>query len=221
MKNILYKILNINKTASKEEIKKAYRNKSKKLHPDVGGNVEEFKELSRAYNILSDDIKREKYDDTDDDNYADESDDLRSEAIKRISSMFISFLDDLSKNNDYFFNMNIIEIMNERTNKVIIDTKKDINKIKKLIKRINKYKEKIKYNGNKINILIKLCENKIILLNKQLGNMNKEIEIAEEIDNLLQNYEIDIEEINDIKENSVFNDYFTRRINSNFKESQV
>jgi len=221
MKNILYKILNINKTASKEEIKKAYRNKSKKLHPDVGGNVEEFKELSRAYNILSDDIKRKKYDDTDDDNYADESDDLRSEAIKRISSMFISFLDDLSKNNDYFFNMNIIEIMNERTNKVIIDTKKDINKIKKLIKRINKYKEKIKYNGNKINILIKLCENKIILLNKQLGNMNKEIEIAEEIDNLLQNYEIDIEEINDIKENSVFNDYFTRRINSNFKESQV
>ena len=39
----LYNILGIKSTASKEEIKKAYRKASLKHHPDRGGNAEEFK----------------------------------------------------------------------------------------------------------------------------------------------------------------------------------
>lgn len=58
-----YKILGVNKTASKDEIKKAYRKLAHKYHPDkTGGDDERFKEASEAYSVLSDDKKRQEYD---------------------------------------------------------------------------------------------------------------------------------------------------------------
>lgn len=57
-----YKVLGLQEGASKEEVKKAYRKLSKKYHPDVkGGSEEKFKEISQAYEILTDDNKRHQY----------------------------------------------------------------------------------------------------------------------------------------------------------------
>lgn len=47
-----YEVLGLEKTASKEEIKKAYRNLCKKHHPDVGGDVEKFREINQSYERL-------------------------------------------------------------------------------------------------------------------------------------------------------------------------
>jgi DnaJ-class molecular chaperone len=58
----LYNILGLEKEASKEEIKKAYRKLALIHHPDRGGNEEEFKNITKAYEILSDDDKRKRYD---------------------------------------------------------------------------------------------------------------------------------------------------------------
>ena len=57
-----YKILDIPKTASQEDIRKAYRKKSLTLHPDKGGDEGEFKKLNSAYEVLSDIEKRKNYD---------------------------------------------------------------------------------------------------------------------------------------------------------------
>lgn len=57
-----YQILGVPKDASSEDIKKAYRGLAKKHHPDKGGDAEKFKELSEAYEILSDSNKRNQYD---------------------------------------------------------------------------------------------------------------------------------------------------------------
>lgn len=60
-----YDVLGVGRNASKEEIKKAYRGKARQYHPDVNkeANAEElFKEVQRAYEVLSDDQSRAAYD---------------------------------------------------------------------------------------------------------------------------------------------------------------
>ena len=62
MKNY-YDILGVDKKASKEDIKKAFRTLAHKYHPDKkGGSADKFKEASEAYSVLSDDQKRAQYD---------------------------------------------------------------------------------------------------------------------------------------------------------------
>jgi len=57
-----YDILGVNKNASENEIKTAFRTLSKKFHPDIGGDSEKFKEISEAYSVLSKEDKRREYD---------------------------------------------------------------------------------------------------------------------------------------------------------------
>ena len=57
-----YEILNVTRTASDEEIKRSYRKLAVKHHPDKGGDIEKFKSLSMAYEVLSNPEKRELYD---------------------------------------------------------------------------------------------------------------------------------------------------------------
>lgn len=60
-----YESLGVSKSASKEEIKKAYKKLAKKYHPDLNNDPEasnRFKEINEAYSVLGDDQKRSNYD---------------------------------------------------------------------------------------------------------------------------------------------------------------
>lgn len=57
-----YELMGVDKNASMDEIKKAFRKLALKNHPDRGGDKETFQELQNAYEILSDKEKRDVYD---------------------------------------------------------------------------------------------------------------------------------------------------------------
>src|ERR1700722_16966079 len=61
-----YEVLGVPRTASEDDIKKAFRKLARQYHPDVAktkkGAEEKFKEINEAYEVLSDSTKRKKYD---------------------------------------------------------------------------------------------------------------------------------------------------------------
>ena len=61
MKNY-YQILGVEKSASADEIKRAFRRLASQHHPDKGGDTTQFQEIQEAYSVLGDDAKRAEYD---------------------------------------------------------------------------------------------------------------------------------------------------------------
>ncbi len=57
-----YDVLGVKRDATQDEIKRAFRKLAAKYHPDAGGDEAKFKEVSEAYNTLSDEGKRREYD---------------------------------------------------------------------------------------------------------------------------------------------------------------
>ncbi|MBD3250913.1 molecular chaperone DnaJ [Candidatus Uhrbacteria bacterium] len=57
-----YEVLGVSKSASQDEIKRAFRKKAHALHPDKGGDEKQFKEVNEAYQVLGDEKRRATYD---------------------------------------------------------------------------------------------------------------------------------------------------------------
>ena len=56
-----YKTLGLDRNASQDDIRRAYKKRAAKAHPDHGGDAEEFKRVAAAYAVLSDESKRRQY----------------------------------------------------------------------------------------------------------------------------------------------------------------
>lgn len=88
-----YKILGVDKEASAQDIKKAYRKKAKEHHPDrEGGSEVEFKEITIANEVLSNDEKRKRYDNGEDPNETTMS--LKEEAQGNLYKSFLRLVNE-------------------------------------------------------------------------------------------------------------------------------
>jgi curved DNA-binding protein CbpA len=90
--NSLYDTLGVAKDATADAVKKAFRSKAKKAHPDAGGDPKDFHALVKANDILSDPTKRQRYDETG--ATEDKPDTTDSQAMSIIAAFIDRFLHD-------------------------------------------------------------------------------------------------------------------------------
>ncbi len=92
MSDDLYKVLGVPREASTEEVRKAYRRKAKKAHPDAGGDAVKFGALQRAHDVLVDPTRRANYDATGEVDEAPAIDFELTQALGRIGHMLMEML---------------------------------------------------------------------------------------------------------------------------------
>jgi curved DNA-binding protein CbpA len=148
-----YQELNISKEATGDEIKKAFYDKAKKLHPDKGGDPDEFKKINHAYAILKDARQREYYD-----KYGQEEkpDAKLSQAINIAFQIINGAIERDEADMGYYFSVLKQQWTNDHTNN-IRNQKASKEKLLKFKKRIKKHPEN-DFIGQFINEQIKVIE---------------------------------------------------------------
>jgi curved DNA-binding protein CbpA len=185
----LYEILGVEVDASEDEIKKAYRCRSMECHPDRHPDKEEeFKELSQAYEVLSDADKKARYDSGEPLEFLSETS-LESMAVSGMCQLFGSIVD---SNMDMSFDMNVVTTMTNHITNNVLSLNKKIKNADRAIMKYGKIKEKISHKiEKKDNTLVHMLDAKIEVTNKHINEIKREIKLNEKILELLENYEYD------------------------------
>jgi curved DNA-binding protein CbpA len=139
----LYTILGVDKTATEDEIKRAYRKKAQETHPDLtSSDQEDFINVNKAYKILSDKKLRLKYDKTGSTDQASEAN-FKSSAMREIQRILLYFLEE-NENEDIFY-IDLPSRVLLLINNNIAKNKKVISDHKKKITRLRRYKKRFKH----------------------------------------------------------------------------
>lgn len=188
-----YEILGVGRDATEDEIKKAYRNQSMKTHPDLNnGETEAFKQVERAYRILTTPEKRERYDRFG--NTDDESDPV-DEAIRALIRRAFTA-------SDYPLNYIKKEL---KVQKDKLSTKQNdlIRNKEKIQKRRNSF---IKKNG-KVDFVLDEIDFVIAQLEKDINNVDQGMnQISKYLDLLLEFKEEEKKETT----NPAWNDFYQK-----------
>ncbi len=135
----LYDTLGIKPDATQKEIKDAYRKKSKKHHPDKGGDGKKFGVIAASYKILSDAHKRKRYDET---GIEDDISSSAKEANGLLQKMFIKLLEQVGVKK--VLNTDVVGLMKTGLKEMALKAKDGKKKVasqkedlEKVLKRIN------------------------------------------------------------------------------------
>ena len=137
----LYQILELEGDATKDEIKKSFRKIMMGIHPDVNGGVEhpDHDAIQHAYDVLSDDERRKKYDETGDES---EGIDISNEARSMLAQLFIQAM-----NSENAMEVNLQEVVKGVLADGITDSQKQIAGIAKNLSKLEAIAKRTKAKG--------------------------------------------------------------------------
>jgi len=182
----LYDDLELPKTCTSDEIKQKYRILAQLHHPDKGGDVEKFKRMKLAYEVLSDPIKREHYDSTGD-HYSDVN--LDSEVMGRLSVMVSQFVQHINPEfDDLILKMRIeIRALQQMTTNAIIECND-------LIAKFNIISKKIRLKKEGENLLKLVVDKKVLGLHNEVINHKRGLIVFARMLEVLDDYHFSSDE---------------------------
>jgi curved DNA-binding protein CbpA len=183
----LYDTLGVSKDAPKETIKRAYRKKALKQHPDHGGDEAKFKSLALAYRILSDEEKRARYD-------AGENPDaitnLATDEQKAQELLIKLYLATIEQGNVDLTHQDLIALMTATIQHNQREIRGKVTQLKNKRVRFETAIVRTKFEGG-INILTSTAESAIKGINVQINTFEKECGIGDLTIEMLKNYSYD------------------------------
>ena len=176
----LYDELELLKNCTSEEIKQKYRILAQLHHPDKGGDVEKFKRMKLAYEMLSDPIKREHYDSTGD-HYDDVN--LDSAVMGRLAVMVSQFVQHINPEfDDLILKMKIeIRSLQQLTTNAIVECNE-------LIAKFNIISKKIRLKKEGENLLKLVVDKKVLGLHNEVINHKRGLIVFARMLEVLDDY---------------------------------
>lgn len=185
----LYKTLGVEKDAEKPDIKKAYRTKAKKVHPDHNGDAEKFGALKKAYDILSDDERRAKYDATGD---MDEKtpDNPLTAVVSVIGGMFNLLLQECAQTGQSPLEIDICDRIKMNLDKGISEMQKQIRINKNVLETDQKLSGRFKKKKpEELNIFEAIVTTRIRDVRLNITNLENMIEKSKEAIEMVKEYD--------------------------------
>lgn len=183
-KEDLYSTLGVDKQSSEEQIKKAFKKKAKESHPDKGGDKEKFVNINKAYQILSDDSKRKKYDETGQIDDFNENDAATNELLALFNKVIESYSPEQLKEIDIIRTIKIdLNNTTKNINELITRNGKYQKDLKKIIKRVNKKKDTNR------NIFLPVVEAKIKKIETDIFYLERQKLVLKKAEEIVDEYE--------------------------------
>ena len=187
----LYAEVGVGKEASKEQIKKAYRKRSKETHPDLhpGDDAakEKFGALTKAYGILSDDEKRRRYDAGEDPEKISKVITDRDIALASVLQLFFQVLEQMDPDHN-----NVFAVMTQMVSRGIQGFHCEIDLLEKKNKKLEKIKGRISNTKGQENIFVKSLEATIRGNKDFQETQQKQIRIAEISIEIIDDYKYEV-----------------------------
>lgn len=169
----LYRILGVDKNADKSTIKKAYRKASKKTHPDIpGGSPKKFALVKKSFDILYDDRRRKKYDETGDDSEK-SPDNAQGDAVNFIAFAFNQVLAKCAESGESPLEINMVNKVISEINKNIAESEKQIRISKGMLDVDQKLSGR--FTHDKDSVFENIISHRITQLRANISNMEKSV----------------------------------------------
>ena len=179
----LYEILGLNKDASLQAIKKAYRSLSNTHHPDKGGDPNKFRELVMAYNILFDPEKRSRYDNGESVEAINKSlADIQNEVFGNLTAIFIHAVSNTDPNHQ-----DIAALMKRTIDEGQINIQNQIATQKKVIERFTSASKRMKSTREE-NFFSSVSNTQITNAEAAIKTLERQVQIGKEMKTFLEAY---------------------------------
>lgn len=188
----LYEILGVEVDATQEEIKVAYRKQSMVHHPDKGGDPAKFQAVNQAYQILSNDEKRKRYDNGEQLNSIRSTQQQFDNEV--MNALVIVFMGSIEASPSYR-QVDIMQIVQHTFIKSINDSKRELLFLRESIERYEVVKSKIKHKGDGENILSRVLEATLVEKSKLEEQIKRKIEIYRASQKIAEDYDYDFDKI--------------------------
>lgn len=185
----LYRVLGVPRGADDETVRRQYRRKARKHHPDTGGNDEDFNRVHRAFVVLSDPGKRSRYDKSGDIDEENVGMTPEQEAMAAIRQNLHAVLGEIVQKGGEILEHNLVHLIRSRFKSQAAEIPKNIHRLKRARTSLTEAATRFVGTPGEVNLLVTMVNAEMAIIDSDLAKLEKDratvtraIEIVEHYD---------------------------------------